>query len=590
MIRRILVPLITIAVLLAGVALIVRSVRANAGKVQNQYRIAKVKTDTVKKTVTATGVLTPWTTVDIKSKAGGLIYKLPVDAGSIVKKGDLVAEIDPSDTLLTYNQAKADIESNKALVNQTVKTLDLQRSETQVSIQTAKSNLDAAKATANATKARYDSARSQADAQTDMTESAIENARATLDAEQAKLDQLVKASHPQENAAAVAALHQAEANLNNAKVQLDRQKTLLEKGFIAQSVVDEAQATYEVAKAAVDTARAKMDTIQPELETDLNAEKARVNQTKAALRTAETSRVDVALKKQAADAAWADYQQCVATVKQAEARLVQAEAERLNDVIKGTQIAQAKASGERSRAAMVNAQIQLDQTHVTAPSDGIILKKYVDQGTMITSGISFNSTGTSIVQMGDISRMYVDVQVDETDVASVDMDQKVDITFDAYATTPFEGKVIKIDPQAVVDSNVTTVHVRVEVDNGVPSYRLLKPGMNATCEFIVDKKDGVLAVPNEALKTDNDGKRYVELAQGGKIAPADKDSEPDPNLLVDIKVIRRDVEIGLEGNDSTEIKSGIKEGDMVITQTIEPSTGPPAGGNPFGGNRGPGRR
>jgi HlyD family secretion protein len=590
MIKRILVPLITIAVLLAGVVLIVRSVRANAGKVQNQYRIAQVKTDTVKKTVTATGVLTPWTTVDIKSKAGGLIYKLPVDAGSIVKKGDLIAEIDPSDTLLTYNQAKADITSSKAQVSQATTTLDLQRSETQINIQTAESSLIAARATANATKARFDSAKSQADAQKDLTDSAVENARATLEAEQAKLDQMIKASHPQENAAAVAALHQAVANMNNAKVQLERQQKLLDKGFIAQSQVDEAQATYEVAQAAVDTARAKIDTIQPELETDLNAEKARVNQVKAALRTAEASRVDIALKKQAADAAWADYEQCVATVKQAEARLVQAKAERLNDAIKATQIEQAKAAGERSRAGMVNAQIQLDQTHVTAPNAGIILKKYVDQGTMITSGISFNSTGTSIVQMGDISRMYVDVQVDETDVASVDMDQKVDITFDAYATTPFEGKVIKIDPQAVVDSNVTTVHVRVEVDNGVPSYRLLKPGMNATCEFIVDKKEGVLAVPNEALKTDNEGKRYVEIAQGGKVAPADKDSEPDPNLLVDVKIIRRDVEIGLEGNDSTEIKSGLKEGDTIITQTIEPSTGPPAGGNPFGGNRGPGRR
>src|SRR5262249_25818597 len=163
--------------------------------------------------------------------------------------------------------------------------------------------------------------------------------------------------------------------------------------------------------------------------------------------------------------------------------------------IRQSQIDQARASGARAQAALVNAKTQLDQTRVVAPSDGIVLKKYVEQGTLITSGVSFNSSGTSIVQMGDISRMYVDVQVDETDAASVDPGQAVDIPFDAYPTTPFEGKVIKIDPQAVIDQNVTTVHVRVEVDNSVPSYRLLKPGMNATCEFIVDKKEDVVAVP-----------------------------------------------------------------------------------------------
>src|SRR5579871_3291408 len=213
----------------------------------------------------------------------------------------------------------------------------------------------------------------------------------------------------------------------------------------------------------------------------------------------------------------------------------------------------------------------------------------IPEGTMITSGISLNSTGTSIVQLGDISRMYIDVQVDETDVASVDMDQKVDITFDAYSTLPFEGKVIKIEPQAVVDSNVTTVHVRVEVDNSAPSYRLLKPGMNATCEFVVDKKEDVLCVPNEALRSETDGSHYVEIAVGGTQAPADKDSDPDPNLLVGVKPRKQPVETSLEGNDLTEITSGLKGGERIITQTIEPSTvTPTTGGNPFAGSRGPG--
>jgi HlyD family secretion protein len=114
--------------------------------------------------------------------------------------------------------------------------------------------------------------------------------------------------------------------------------------------------------------------------------------------------------------------------------------------------------------------------------------------------------------------------------------------------------------------------------------------MNATCEFIINKKEEVVAVPNEALKTDTDGNRYVEVAIGGKQAPAEKDAEADPNLYVGCKIVKHPVEVGLEGNDTTEITGGIKEGDRIITQTIEPSTAAPGGGNPFGGSKGPGKK
>ncbi len=587
--KRAAITLAVIVFVLFVTSWIVRKVQASGSKGKNQYRIAVVKRDLVKKTVTATGILTAWTTVDIKSRAGGRVDKLPVDAGTIIKKGDIIAEIDPSDTLLTYNSAKADIASNQARVQETVKGLEMQKTVSSISINTAKSNLIAATATANASKAHYASARSQSSVQKDLSEAEVENARATLAAEQQRLRQLTSASHPQQTAAAFAAYNQAQANLVNAEAQLKRQKALLEKGFVSQSQVDQAQATFDVATATVNSAKSVTGTILPNLDTDLKAEQARVRQAEAGLRTAKANMVQIDLKKQAADAALADYQQSISMIAQAKLKLQDAQNQKLNDYIKSTQVLQARATGERAKASMANAQIQLDQTHVTAPSDGIVLKKYVEQGTLITSGISFNSSGTSIVQMGDISRMYIDVQVDETDIASVDLDQKVDITFDAYATTPFEGKVIKIDPQAVVDSNVTTVHVRVEVDNTATSYRLLKPGMNASCEFISDKKEDVVSVPNEALKTDDQGERYVEIAEGGKAAPADKDTESDPNLLVEVKVKKTPVKVGLEGNDSSEITVGVKEGDRIITQTIEPST-TPAGGNPFGSSKGPGKK
>jgi HlyD family secretion protein len=579
----VLLVLAILAVIAIGVS---RAMKNGKAGDQSQYMLSAARIDTVKKTVTATGVLMPWTVVDIKSKAGGRIDSLPVTEGTIVKKGQLIAEIDPSDTLLTYNQAKADIAANQAQVDQARKNLALQEKESVIGIQSAQAGLRSAQATARAAKARYDSSVSQSKAQGPISQSAVDSAQAALNSEKARLDQMTKATNPQSLAAAKAALNQAQANLTNAKAQIDRNKTLFTKGFVAKAQVDQAQANYDVALATFQSAQEKVQTIAPELEADLTAERAKVNQAAAALETAKANQVQVQLSKQTVASAWADYQQALAGVRQAQVKVNDAKAQQLNNSIRAAQIRQQQASGARAQASMTNAQTQLDQTRVTAPSDGIILQKYVEQGTLITSGVSFNSTGTSIVQMGDVSRMYVDVQVDETDIASVDLGQSVDITFDAYPTTPFEGKVIKIDPQAVVENNVTTIHVRVEVDNSVPSFRLLKPQMNASCDFVVGKKDNVLCVPNDAIKTDDDGSSYVEIARGGRPAPPDPGSQPDPNLVADIKKTKRTVEIGLEGNEDTEILSGLKEGDKVVTQEIQPvaKQGSAVGGR-LGGRR-----
>jgi HlyD family secretion protein len=482
--------------------------------------------------------------------------------------------------------------SNQARVQQTLKEFKLQEEQTGVAIQTAQANLKAAQASAQAAKARLDSALTQAGAQKELTEASIESARSTLAAETERLNQMKNATLSQGKTTAEATLRQAEANLKNAELQLNRQKALLAKGFVAQSAVDQAQATYDVNYANFLTAQQRINTLKPEQDADLKAQEARVRQVAAQVRTAEAQRMDIELRNQNAASSAADYKRALADVAQAQAQLRQARANRLNNSIRLTQIEQAKASGARAQASMTNAQVQLNDTRVTAPRDGVILKKYVEEGTFISSGISFNSTGTTILQLGDISRMYVDVTVDETDVASVEMDQKVDVVLDAYATSPIEGKVVKIEPQATVEQNVTTVHVRVEVDNSSAVYRLLKPGMNATCEFIVDRKEDVIACPNEALRTKADGTRYVEIASGGKVAPPDKDTgEKDENLKVDVKLEERPVKVGLEGNDATEVEEGLKEGDVIVTQVIEPA--PPTaggGGNPFGGGRGPGRR
>ena len=591
MVMRILTIIAVIAAIGGGGVFVYRTLGAANTPVGNQYRIATIETGTVKKTVTATGTLQPWTTIDIKSRAGGRILKLYVEEGKVVHKGDLIAEIDPSDTRLTYKQAEADILSNKSRVQETEQTLQLQKTQTDVAIATAQANLASARASLASAQARLGGAQSTSGAQNPLTEANIDSAKANLQAEETRLEQMRAATQPQQVAAARAALDQAKANLVNAEANLNRQRTLLAKGFVAPAVVDQAVATYGVYKATVDSAQQKVSTLKPELDADIRTEEARVLQLRAALRTAEANRVQDSLKKQDVKAALAAVAQARADVAQQSARVQEARAGHFNVGIRGAQIAQARASGERSKAALINADIQLRDTQVRAPRNGVILQKYVEEGTIITSGQSFNSSGTSIVQLGDTSRMYVDVSVDETDIANIDVGQKVDVTFDSYNSTPIDGTVIRVDPTAKVASNVTTLHVRVEVDNASQIYSLLKPGMNASCDFIVGKKADVVVVPNEGLRSNADGTHYVELPQGGKAAPVEKGQEPDPAVFVDVTVKKQPVEIGLEGNDATEVKSGVKEGQKIITQTIEPAAPGATGGMPrMGGGPGPGRK
>jgi HlyD family secretion protein len=608
--KRAVITVIVLVVLIGGGVAVSRSMGGGSKKDQNQYRIAQVQKGKVRKTVSATGVLKPWRTVDVRSRAGGRILNYgpdlekvqekggappEIDEGSMVKRGAILVNIDPSDTLLTYNSARADIDSNRARVDQTTRELQFQEEQTQVSIANANASLKAVKASSAAAKARAESARKQAEVQKELTNALIESSTASLSAERERLRQLREATINQQRADAQAAVRQAEANLKNAELQWKRQKALLEKGFIAASNVDQAEATYSVAKATHENAKVRLSALDPSQDADVKAQEARVRQLEAQLRTAEANRADIIIREQAALASEADYKRSLADVQQATVAVRQAQAGRINNGVRLTQIAQAKASGERAKASLVNAQVQLDETKVTAPSDGIILKKYIEAGTLIPSGISaFNSTGTNILQFGDTSRMYVDVQVDETDIANIDLDQKVDITFDAYPTTPFEGKVIRIDPQMVIEQNVTTSHVRVEVDNSdTARFQLLKPGMNGTCEFIVSEQDEVVMVPNEAIKSDADGTRYVEISSGGAQAPPEKGEQPDTALKIDVKIEKRKLtsdDIGLEGNNDTEIKNNLKEGESIVVQTIEPTPTTPGGGSPFGGGRGPGRR
>ena len=159
---------------------------------------------------------------------------------------------------------------------------------------------------------------------------------------------------------------------------------------------------------------------------------------------------------------------------------------------------------ENAKSGVVSAKANLDlakqsleDATVRAPSEGTIIDKTVSAGTVIASATGSVSGGTTIVKMADLGVVRIRALFNETDIGSVHPGQPANVTVDAYQDRRFGGVVEKIEPQAVVQQNVTMFPVLVNLQN---QEGLLKPGMNGQVSVLIDERDNVLAVPNDAVK------------------------------------------------------------------------------------------
>jgi HlyD family secretion protein len=163
--------------------------------------------------------------------------------------------------------------------------------------------------------------------------------------------------------------------------------------------------------------------------------------------------------------------------------------------------ADAKAEVVRAQVAVDNARIQLEDTDVRAPITGTVLEKAVERGQVIASATSNVSGGTVLLKMANLNQVQVRTLVDETDIGKVQPGLSATVTADAYPQRPFRGTVLKIEPQALTEQNVTMFPVLVRIDN---REGLLRPGMNSEVDVHVGRREDVLAVPNAALRTQRD--------------------------------------------------------------------------------------
>ena len=163
--------------------------------------------------------------------------------------------------------------------------------------------------------------------------------------------------------------------------------------------------------------------------------------------------------------------------------------------------ANAEASVIGMEVALENARIAMDDTQVRAPITGTIIQRQVEPGNVISSPTQDVSGGSVLLQMADLTTVQVRTLVDETDIGKIRPGMETRVTFAAYPNQPFDGQVLKIEPQAIVEQNVTMFAVLIRLEN---RGDLLKPGMNAEVQIRIASRDSVAAVPTMALRAESD--------------------------------------------------------------------------------------
>jgi HlyD family secretion protein len=207
-----------------------------------------------------------------------------------------------------------------------------------------------------------------------------------------------------------------------------------------------------------------------------------------------------------------------------------------------------QATIEQRQAELDAAQVNLDYTDIVSPVDGTVVSRNITIGQTVAASFQ---TPTLFLIASDLTKMEVDTNVSEGDIGGIKLDDKALFSVDAFPDRIFQGRVTQIRQSPQTVQNVVTYDVVVSVAN---TDLALKPGMTAAVRIVIDQRDNVLRLPNQALRYAPEG------------MPRSTGNHPRVWTLKNSGPEAVDVETGLSDDDYIEISKGnLKAGDQVVT-------------------------
>lgn len=368
----------------------------------------------------------------------------------------------------------------------------------------------------------------------------------------------------------------AEANYNQALAELEDAKTRI------PSEINQAQTRYVQAQSQLQEAQANLEQAKQRIPKDIDQIKAQLisAQSRAQLAASRVKRNEELLREGAItqdnfDELLSEYQNAQATLLEVQKRLEQTEntanpeVGQLQQIVvqsqaavaeaqfaleerqktAKTEIAKLESAVAAAKAQLEKVVIQFQDTAIRAPFDGIVTQKYATEGAFVTPTTSASSTAsaTSSSILALARGLEVVARVPEVDIGMIQSEQPVIITADAYPNERFQGKVIRIAPEAIVEENVTSFEVTIGLITG--QEKLLSK-MNVDVTFLGQQISDALVVPTVAIVT-QDGETGVMVA--------DEDNNPKFQAVT----------IGQVLDDKTQILSGINPGERVFIDIPE---------------------
>ncbi|MBN3938560.1 MAG: efflux RND transporter periplasmic adaptor subunit [Nostoc sp.] len=330
----------------------------------------------------------------------------------------------------------------------------------------------------------------------------IAQARARLAQSQAQLAAAKAGNRPQEIAQSQSQVDAAQARVNYTSEQVKRYQYLYKEGAEKKQLLDQAISDDKSARANLEEAKKRFSLVQSGTRNEeIDQRQAAVNEARAALVL-------------------------------------------LEDGTRSEEIAQRQAAVASAEAQLKGVQVQLEDTIIRAPLSGIVTQKYAEPGAFVTpttsASTSASATSSSIVAVA--RGLEILAQVPEADLGRIKQGQQVEIVADAYPDQVFKGHVRLIAPEAVVEQGVTSFQVRVALDTGIDK---LRSGLNVDLTFLGDRVNNALVLPTVSIVT--------EKGKTGVLVP---DAKNKPQF--------REVTVGAQIQEQTQILEGVKEGDRIF--------------------------
>ncbi len=318
----------------------------------------------------------------------------------------------------------------------------------------------------------------------------VDAAQASLNAALAAYEKLKAGPAPEDYASATGALANASAGLKQAQMAYDqayRSNPAGISGSPAALQLEQATNAYNTAKAQVDKAS------QPASAAQLSAALQQIAGARASL-------------------------------------------DRLQQPVKAYDVEQARAQVQQARIQVAQAQRHLGQATLLAPRSGVITAVSIKAGEL--------AGAQAAMTLVDLSRLHIDITVDEIDVAKLHAGQETLVTLDALPDVSLKGAIDRIAPTSTTIGGVVSYDVRVVLAD---PQAALKPGMTANTSVVLERRENALLAPNWAIRRDRaTGKSYITVQAADKTA--------------------REVEVitGLHNETQTEITSGVAEGQVIL--------------------------